>query len=109
GQGGSERALRNPRKGYVRDFAKYDIDLDTFIKEIVLPDCPPPGFALAHSMGAAIVIRADHRGRLCFERVVLSPPMVNLVGGAGSRPAQFATRALRFGGMGRSYLPSGGA
>ena len=52
GQGLSDRALRNSRKGYVRDFSAYDIDLDTFIREVVLPDCPPPFFALAHSMGA---------------------------------------------------------
>src|ERR1700680_356190 len=42
GQGLSDRALRNSRKGYVRDFSHYDVDLDTFIREVVLPDCPPP-------------------------------------------------------------------
>jgi lysophospholipase len=109
GQGLSQRLLGDERKGHVRDFSQYDVDLDTFIKEIVLPDCPPPVFALAHSMGATIVIRAAHRGRRFFERVVLSAPMVNLLGGAGSRSAQFATRALRFVGMGRAYLPSRGA
>jgi lysophospholipase len=109
GQGLSQRFLGDERKGHVRDFSQYDLDLDTFIKEIVLPDCPPPLFALAHSMGAAIVLRAAHRGRRFFERAVLTAPMVNLVGGAGSRPAQFAARTLRFLGMGRSYLPSGGA
>src|SRR5437660_636977 len=40
GQGLSTRALRNPRKGYVRSFNAYAIDLDTFINEVVLPDCP---------------------------------------------------------------------
>ena len=58
GQGGSQRQLRNPRKGYVRSFADYDIDLATFMHEVVLPDCPPPVFALAHSMGATVLIRA---------------------------------------------------
>ena len=57
GQGGSGRALSNPRKGHVRDFAQYDNDLFRFMKEIVLPDCPPPFTALAHSMGANILIR----------------------------------------------------
>ena len=42
GQGMSERALGNPRKGHVRSFAQYQIDLESFINEIVLPDCPPP-------------------------------------------------------------------
>jgi len=109
GQGLSQRFLGDDRKGHVQDFSQYDLDLDIFIKEIVLPDCPPPLFALAHSMGAAVVIRAAHRGRRFFERVVLSAPMVNLVGGAGSPPARLAARALRFVGLGRAYLPAGGA
>lgn len=52
GQGGSARALADPRKGHVGDFAEFQLDLDAFMKQIVLPDCPPPYFALAHSMGA---------------------------------------------------------
>ena len=47
GQGMSDRALRNPRKGYVRNFAEYQIDLDSFINQIVLPDCPPPTISRA--------------------------------------------------------------
>src|SRR5271169_7067167 len=31
GQGLSDRALRNSRKGHVTDFSRYDVDLDTFI------------------------------------------------------------------------------
>ena len=34
GQGLSDRALRNSRKGYVRDFSRYDVDLNTFIREV---------------------------------------------------------------------------
>src|SRR5262249_44021411 len=56
GGGGSQRALRNRRKGYVRNFSQYQIDLETFIHEVVLPDCPPPVFALAHSMVATILL-----------------------------------------------------
>ena len=44
----------------------------------MLPDCPPPIFALGHSMGAAVVIRACHDGSRWFERVVLSAPMIAL-------------------------------
>ena len=62
GQGMSDRALRNRRKGYVRNFAEYQIDLESFINEIVLPDCPPPIFALAQSMGATVLLRAAHAG-----------------------------------------------
>ncbi len=42
GQGLSQRLLRDPRKGHVRDFRDYEIDLEAFMREIVLPDCPPP-------------------------------------------------------------------
>src|SRR5205814_3496736 len=51
GQGRSGRTLTDRRKGHVRSFAEYDLDLESFIKEIVLPACPPPLFALGHSMG----------------------------------------------------------
>src|SRR5438128_6847004 len=50
GQGLSDRALRGPRKGHVRNFSEYDVDLATFVREVVLPDCPPPLFAIGHSM-----------------------------------------------------------
>ena len=40
GQGLSDRALSDSRKGHVRDFAEYDIDLETFVREVVLPGLP---------------------------------------------------------------------
>src|SRR5436189_3221427 len=80
GQGGSERALRNRRRGYVRSFAQYQIDLETFVHEVVLPDCPPPVFALAHSMGATILLRAAYAGHRWFDRMVLLAPMIALPG-----------------------------
>src|ERR1700679_2512315 len=61
GQGLSDRALKDRRKGYVRNFADYDLDLETFMREVVLPDCPPPIFAIGHSTGATVLIRAAHR------------------------------------------------
>ena len=64
GQGGSDRLLDHPRKGHVEDFAEYDRDLRQFMKEIVLPDCPPPYTALGHSMGGAILMRNAIRARL---------------------------------------------
>src|SRR5947207_9537710 len=70
GQGMSERALADPRKGHVERFSEYDVDLETLVKDVVLPDCPPPFFALGHSMGAAILIRAAWRGRQWFDRIV---------------------------------------
>ena len=74
GQGLSDRALGDRRKSYVRDFSEYDSDLETFMREIVLPDCPPPMFAIGHSTGATVLIRAAHRGHRWFDRMVLSAP-----------------------------------
>lgn len=109
GQGLSERALRNPRKGYVRDFSRYDVDLDTFISEVVLPDCPPPFFALAHSMGASVLLRAAYQGHRWFDRMVLLGPMIALPGMRRSRFARTGVRVLRLIGLGGVYVPGGDA
>ena len=109
GQGMSERLLSNPRKGHVRDFSEYDRDLEAFVKNVVLPDCPAPHFALAHSMGAAVLIRMVHLGWRWFDRIVLSGPMINLSGAAGSLFARRTAKFMRFVGFGSSYVPGGGA
>src|ERR1700686_3963908 len=63
GQGHSSRRLRDPRKGYVRDFSDFEVDVETFVQRVVLPDCPPPYFALAHSLGGAGMLGPAPRGR----------------------------------------------
>ncbi len=78
GQGGSQRLVKNPRKGHVDSFDQYDSDLDAFMRHVVLPDCPPPFFALAHSMGGAVALRSAGRKPGWFERLVLSAPMLDL-------------------------------
>ena len=78
GQGGSDRLLRNQRRGHVRDFADYDRDLKQFVREIVMPDCPPPFIALAHSMGGNITLRSCVVPGIWWDKVILSAPMVRL-------------------------------
>jgi lysophospholipase len=109
GQGGSQRQLRNPRKGYVRRFADYDVDLATFMQEVVLPDCPPPVFGLAHSMGATVLIRAAYQGHRWFDRMVLLAPLIGLPGMRRSMATRIAVRAMRLIGLGGSYVPGGDA
>jgi lysophospholipase len=109
GQGGSQRQLRNPRKGYVRRFSDYDVDLATFMHEVVLPDCPPPVFGLAHSMGATILIRAAYQGHRWFDRMVLLAPMVGLPGMRRSLATRFAVKSMRWLGLGGFYVPGGDA
>jgi lysophospholipase len=107
GQGHSSRRLRDPRKGYVRHFSDYEIDVEAFVQQVVLPDCPPPYFALAHSMGGAVMLRIAHAGKRWFDRMVLSAPMIDLPGHRTSFPARALLRALRLAGLGGSYVPGG--
>lgn len=107
GQGLSDRALDDRRKGYVRNFAQYAMDLDTIMEQVVLPDCPPPYFVLGHSMGGAVAIRACHDGRRWFERVVLSAPMLALPPRRFAGMAVPMARAMRWIGRGGSYIPGG--
>ena len=109
GQGLSQRALSNPRKGYVRDFDDYGIDLEIFLREIVLPDCPPPFFALAHSMGATVLLRAAYQGHRWFDRMVLLAPMIALPGMRRTMATRAAVKIMRLLGLGGSYVPGGDA
>ena len=78
GQGGSERPVDDPRKGHIDDFSEYDRDVRQFMREVVLPDCPPPYVALGHSMGSHIVLRNIAGPGSWFERAVLVAPMIAL-------------------------------
>ena len=107
GQGRSERALKDPYKGHVSDFSDYEEDLETFMKEVVLPDCPPPIFAVAHSMGGTVMMRLARQGSRWFDRIVLSAPMIRLSGSRNSGLAKFTARTMRLLGMGSAYVPGG--
>jgi lysophospholipase len=108
GQGHSARRLRDPRKGYVRNFSDYEIDVEAFVQQVVLPDCPPPYFALAHSMGGAVLLRLAHAGKRWFDRMVLSAPMIDLPGRSTSFPVRALLKTMRMMGRGGAYVPGGG-
>jgi len=105
GQGLSDRALRDRYKGYVGSFSEFDTDLETFMRDMVLPDCPPPIFALAHSMGATILLRAIARGQRWFDRVVLTAPMLGIAFVQSAGIASAMLRAVRLAGFGGIYVP----
>jgi lysophospholipase len=106
GQGLSDRVLSDRRRGYVGDFSEYDTDLETFIREIVLPDCPPPIFAIGHSTGATMLIRAAYRGHRWFDRMVLTAPLIALGGIDYSMgTSAMLIRALDIAGFGTMYVP----
>jgi lysophospholipase len=108
GQGGSDRLLSDPRKGHVDSFDDYQLDLDVFMREVVLPDCPAPIFGLAHSMGGAILLEAIRLGRRWFDRLVLSAPMIELTGYAGRPAARAIAKIGTLLGLGKSYILGGG-
>tara|TARA_R110002124_G_scaffold22610_1_gene85002 strand:+ start:1106 stop:2044 length:939 start_codon:yes stop_codon:yes gene_type:complete len=77
GQGLSDRALPDPRKGHVADYAEFDQDLATFM-HAVAPSWPKPWVALAHSMGGNVLMRGLHDHPGMFAAAVLNAPMLGL-------------------------------
>lgn len=78
GQGASERMAAGNRAIHVRDFDEYDLDLSTFIREVVNPLAAEgvPLVALAHSMGAHILLRHLRTSRPRFACAALVTPML---------------------------------
>ncbi len=109
GQGHSSRQLSDARKGYVQSFADFETDVEAFVNQVVLPDCPPPYFALAHSMGGAAMLRVAHSGKRWFERMVLSAPMIDLPRPSMTWPVRTLIRTMRYMGMGGNFVPGGNA
>lgn len=100
GQGLSDRLLSDRSKGHIKSFSQYDTDLETFMREVVLPDCPPPYFALCHSTGAAVLLRAAARGERWFDRMVFTAPLIQLAQVPYGRLAPIIARTLRLLGFG---------
>jgi lysophospholipase len=80
GQGGSTRLTKNPLKGHINSFAEYEEDLSHFMKAVVLPDCPAPYFALAHSMSTMVLFSAATKRGCWFTRMVMTSPMIRIAG-----------------------------
>lgn len=78
GQGGSDRLLKDRRKGHVRRFSDYVRDLELFLEQVVLPDTRLPFYLLAHSTGALVALAAAPRLANRVDRMVLAAPFVGL-------------------------------
>jgi lysophospholipase len=108
GQGGSSRLTRGAMKGHVADFSNYEEDLAHFMKGVVLPDCPAPYYALAHSMASTVLFRASTKRGCWFSRMVMTAPMIQLLGlpvsqGLCGRLAD----GLTLFGLGKQVIPGG--
>lgn len=106
GQGGSDRLLRNHRKGHVRRFSDYQHDLDAVFAE-VMSRLPKPWFIMAHSMGAALCLAAARQNRLPVSRMVALAPMLALT--MVKRPAAVKVTAFVLNSLllGRLFVPAG--
>lgn len=107
GQGGSERELANARKGHIDDFSLYRRDLDAFIHQIVEFLCPKPHFAIAHSMGGAILLEHAHSGHTPFQRIVLTAPMIDIERLPFPALARTLADTLDMLGLGAMFIPGG--
>ncbi|MGO4707382.1 alpha/beta hydrolase [Microvirga sp. 2MCAF38] len=108
GQGLSGRQVKNARKGHVRRFGDYRFDLEAICDD-VLSQMPEPHFALAHSMGAAIVLNAAYEGWLPFRRLVAMTPMVGISMIKHQRSVRILAGILKWFGLGKAFVPGGGA
>lgn len=107
GQGGSERLARNGLKSHVTDFGDYRADVEAVMRQVVFPSCPPPFYALSHSMSGPVAMAVAMRQPQWFERMVLVAPMIGLP----LARAEFFARGLATGlgrlGLASSYIPGG--
>ncbi|WP_088348597.1 MULTISPECIES: alpha/beta hydrolase [Rhodomicrobium] len=109
GQGGSDRLLPDPNKGHVEDFADYESDLRKFMAEIVLPKCPGPYYAMAHSMGGHILLRSALTEAGAFKRLIVSAPMVDISRNLTQAPfLRLLIELLVLVGFEDAYVPGGG-
>lgn len=109
GQGGSQRLTRDTRRGHVRRFSDFGVDLDALVQWVRAEQLPQPWFCLAHSMGGAIALTALHDQKLPVERLVTTAPMIGIHDVPRPNSALWLARTLRAAGRGKAYVPGGGA
>ncbi len=105
GQGGSQRLLPDPLRGYITRFEQYDEDIRSFMTQAVLPNCPPPYYGLGHSTGGNVLLRSL-RQRNWFKRCILVSPLLGVGYGPWPLPVvkilTFLAVHLR---LGSAFLP----
>ena len=105
GQGQSDRLIPETTRGYVRSFADYDLDIDAVYSRLLVAHCPRPYYALGHSTGGHMLIRAL-RGKKWLDKAVMSAPLMGFIYGAWPPPVARAMTAMgtRFG-LKTAYVP----
>ncbi|MFZ2101753.1 MAG: alpha/beta hydrolase [Oricola sp.] len=110
GQGGSQRFFKRSDSGYVDSFDQYAADLETVFEEIVLPDCRPPFFILAHSMGGLVALQVAPSMVNRVRRMVLTAPFLGLPASPLKQSlSRMVTRAMGLLGLGNLHVSGGSA
>ena len=78
GQGGSDRLIKDPMRGHVKNFGRYVADFNHFFENIALPDCRAPFYVLAHSTGSLVALLASPDMTNRVRRMVLCAPLLSL-------------------------------
>lgn len=108
GQGGSDRLLRDPARGHVRNFEDYVGDLEEIFEQVALPDCRGPYYLLAHSTGGLVALLAAPALVNRVRRMVLSAPLLGFAGSPLSmKSLRRLTALMRYSGMGSNYFGGG--
>ncbi len=108
GQGGSERLLADPVRGYIDTFSSYVTDLDDFFQQVVLPDCRGPYYLLAHSTGGLVALLASRKLVNRVQRMVVIAPLLELADQPISHgQIRFLSGLLPLLGLGRIYFGGG--
>jgi lysophospholipase len=99
GQGASERRGTSNRAGHVGNFEEYDSDLAALLLQAVEPiqrslPAPLPVIALAHSMGAHVLLRFLHEHHRRFACAAVLAPMLDINTGKYSQGTTSLITAL---------------
>ena len=108
GQGLSERELPDPREGHIDDFALYERDAAAVFTSMQAIGCPQPWYGLAHSMGAAVMLRMAEAGTLPLRRMVLTAPLIDIARLRYPRGARALAEFCDSIGLGGRFIPGGG-
>jgi lysophospholipase len=105
GQGGSQRLLRDHLRGHIRSYREYDEDLRAVMDGVVTKNCPGPYFAIGHSTGGHILLRALSR-KTWFKKAIVTSPLMELQYGSWPKSLAFILAAIATAfGFGWCYLP----
>ncbi|WP_406858570.1 alpha/beta hydrolase [Alsobacter sp. KACC 23698] len=107
GQGGSERLVADPRLNHAESFEPYVADLQDIVAKRWFAGLPRPFHALAHSMGANVLLQTLARNAGLFESAVLTAPMIALAPSLRPNVARIFAAAFAAVGLGQASIPGG--